>query len=200
MSRTTDRLKDILDAYSNIGIRGSVAIFSDLHLRRIFHRHGERRIYIRELDRRICLRDLPGDVGVFTQIFVRHEYDTRGLPHHSAVMAAANDLLARGKRPLIIDCGAHIGLSSLWFASQFRDAILYAIEPDRRNFDLLQRNVEHCPNVYPIMGAVWDRPAHLEYVNEDVESWAIPKRCPVIFVSALFPRLSESPRQTKYLS
>ncbi len=44
--------------------------------------------------------------------------------------------------PLIIDAGAHIGLSTLYFKSMWPDARVIAIEPNPENLLYLQKNVE----------------------------------------------------------
>ncbi len=43
--------------------------------------------------------------------------------------------------PLIIDCGANIGLSILFFKQQYPDAIIYAFEPDTTNYNYLKKNI-----------------------------------------------------------
>lgn len=43
--------------------------------------------------------------------------------------------------PFIIDCGANIGLSVLYFKKLFPEATVLAFEPDADNFRLLQQNV-----------------------------------------------------------
>jgi FkbM family methyltransferase len=44
-------------------------------------------------------------------------------------------------KPTIIDCGANIGLSVLYFKRQFPDATIIAFEPDPQNYTLLQKNI-----------------------------------------------------------
>jgi FkbM family methyltransferase len=56
---------------------------------------------------------------------------------------------------VIVDGGANIGLTSIWFASKFPDARIIAIEPERSNYELLVRNVEPFPNVTTIHAALW---------------------------------------------
>jgi len=45
-------------------------------------------------------------------------------------------------RPIIIDAGANIGISTLFFKSQYPHAKIIAFEPDPKTFELLKRNVE----------------------------------------------------------
>ena len=46
------------------------------------------------------------------------------------------------ERPLIIDCGANIGLATLFFKSMAPDARIIAFEPDPVTFGVLRQNVE----------------------------------------------------------
>jgi FkbM family methyltransferase len=47
----------------------------------------------------------------------------------------------------ILDLGAHIGASALWFHRRFPDAEIHAVEPDLRSLGKLRRNVESLPGV-----------------------------------------------------
>jgi FkbM family methyltransferase len=49
---------------------------------------------------------------------------------------------ALSNNPTIIDCGANIGLSVLYFKRQFPAATIIAFEPDPQNYALLQKNIE----------------------------------------------------------
>src|SRR5262245_62031962 len=42
---------------------------------------------------------------------------------------------------VIVDCGAHIGCTTVYFANRFPGATIYALEPEESNFELLKRNV-----------------------------------------------------------
>lgn len=43
--------------------------------------------------------------------------------------------------PLIIDCGAHIGISVLFFKYLYPDSEIIAFEPDKNNFQILKKNI-----------------------------------------------------------
>lgn len=45
------------------------------------------------------------------------------------------------KSPIIIDCGSNMGTSVLYFKCLFKDAKVYAFEPDKYIFDILTKNV-----------------------------------------------------------
>lgn len=71
------------------------------------------------------LRIDDSDVQTYRQIFVAREYDIDGLPEQPRT---------------IVDLGANIGLSVLWFALKYPAADVIALEPDPANFRQLQRN------------------------------------------------------------
>jgi FkbM family methyltransferase len=49
-------------------------------------------------------------------------------------------MLAENKTPLIIDAGANIGASVIWFYDQFPKSHLIAFEPEENNFNILKKN------------------------------------------------------------
>jgi len=65
----------------------------------------------------------------------------------------------------IVDCGAHIGCASLFFTLHYPGARIVAIEPDRKNFEMLSANLAHFDNVVRVNAAVWDRPAKIQIAN-----------------------------------
>lgn len=128
-------------------------------------------------------RDLP----IFWQIWVMQENDFQSLPQATRTAQIYKQILAAGKRPLVVDCGGHIGLSTLWFASRFPEAIIYCVEPDQANFNLLQQNTRPYPNVTPLRGGVWNRSCHLEVSNPTAGSASFRLR------EVLEPTPSEEP-------
>jgi FkbM family methyltransferase len=88
----------------------------------------------------VSLRRGTTDWRTFQQIFVDRDYDLSRLARHAEIMAAFDAIVARGSAPLIVDCGANIGLSALWFARSFPAARVVAVEPEPANFALARRN------------------------------------------------------------
>ena len=70
--------------------------------------------------------------------------------------------------PTIIDCGANIGLSIIYLKRLFPDANIIAFEPDKTNFELLQRNMSsfHLNDVKLEQKAVWKENTVISFVNE----------------------------------
>lgn len=62
----------------------------------------------------------------------------------------------------IIDAGANIGLSTVYFANRYPNAAIVAIEPEGNNYQLLKRNAGHYPGIETIHSAIWKNNANLE--------------------------------------
>jgi FkbM family methyltransferase len=56
---------------------------------------------------------------------------------------------------VIIDAGANIGSSAVYFARRFPNARIIAIEMEKGNYDMLVMNTRGRPNIIPIHAALW---------------------------------------------
>jgi FkbM family methyltransferase len=87
------------------------------------------------------------DKHAFSHIFIEQEY---------------RFLKDAGSPKVILDCGANVGYSAVYFLSQFPEANIISIEPDDRNVQMLRLNTapygERC-TVLPL--AVWSHTARL---------------------------------------
>lgn len=104
----------------------------------------------------LYLRRGTSDVAVFNSIYAFNEF-------------SGKFYIAKGDT--IVDCGANIGISTLYFAEKYPDNKVIAIEPDRENFLLLQKNTKHCSNVSCIEGAIHNTSGNLFLQNPNSESW-----------------------------
>ena len=79
---------------------------------------------------------------------------------------------SNNEKPVIIDCGANIGLSSLYFKSIYPNTILHAFEPDATLFDLLEKNaqVNGFTDTYLHQAAVWIENTNLSFSNKGSEA------------------------------
>ena len=112
----------------------------------------------------VQLRTGTSDMAVYNQVFVEREYEFPHLPEEAKT---------------IIDLGANIGLTSLFFALKYRDANILSVEPDSDNFGRLIRNIGHFRDrVKPLKGAAWSRDGNLRLVKQDaneasLDSWGV---------------------------
>lgn len=73
------------------------------------------------------------------------------------------------ENPYIVDCGANIGLSILYFKKRFPKSKILAFEPDDQIFDILKKNVlvhNNFSNVILKKEAVWTEDTELSFFSE----------------------------------
>jgi FkbM family methyltransferase len=105
----------------------------------------------------------PGtsDIDVFRQIFPAREY------------GCFDDL----KQPhLIIDCGANVGYSSIYFLSRFPTAFVIAVEPNPKNFEMLEKNLKPYKGRFKALrAAIWSETTELKFTSQpfgDGRDWS----------------------------
>jgi FkbM family methyltransferase len=74
------------------------------------------------------------------QCFTEAQYDVPPGPHASYLEGVYREIVASGRKPLIVDCGANIGASVLWFSARYPEAHIVGVEPAPANFALLRKN------------------------------------------------------------
>jgi len=86
----------------------------------------------------------PGSVDVYTLegIFVAKEYDISLPP-------------SWGDPKYIVDGGANIGCTSVFFANRYPNALILCIEPERDNYRYLIQNIHNYPNIRSLQSAIW---------------------------------------------
>jgi FkbM family methyltransferase len=119
------------------------------------------------IDHPVWLRPGLKDLTILQQIFVKRDYDVSETPQFGRVRAAYQDTLRRGIRPLIIDCGAHVGLSVLWFRQQFPEAHIFAVEPSPDNFAVLRKTLGDLSNLTLFHGGIWGATGKLRITNAE---------------------------------
>jgi FkbM family methyltransferase len=80
------------------------------------------------------------DLLAIQQCFTEAQYDMPSGAHGVLIENIYRDIVASGRQPLIIDCGANIGASVTWLSARYPEAHIIAVEPSSENFALLRRN------------------------------------------------------------
>lgn len=132
----------------------------------------------RELKR---LRSLPRYVST-TTYFMGKELEIVDVDSYFAmceeIFVKKNYEFEAGRKdPLIIDCGANIGLSIIFFKKLYPDSKIIAFEPDRKVFDALKKNIESFgyKDVELHNKAVWSSETELDFHAEGSWGGRIPK-------------------------
>ncbi len=106
--------------------------------------------------RRLEVRLGTSDLEVFREVFYRREFEIGPLetPRY------------------IIDAGANAGFSTAYFALEYPDARILAVELEPSNFRQLIRNAKGLTNVVPIQAGLWGSPGRLRIVDSGKGKWA----------------------------
>ena len=104
---------------------------------------------------RVYLRPGTADHDVYDEVFIYNEY--------------AIDL---GLPTVILDIGAHIGLSAVYFAARYPHAQVIALEPEVSNYSMLVRNSNSFPNIIPINRGLWNKCTKLLLEDSSVDTWS----------------------------
>lgn len=101
-----------------------------------------KKIYMYGFSSPIHLRPNSSDILVFHQVFTFKGYD-----------------LNLGFNPkIIIDAGANIGLTSVYFNKKYPQSKIIAIEPEKSNFELLKINCNNYKNIISYKRALSNEP------------------------------------------
>lgn len=112
------------------------------------------------------------DWQVMQEVLVRQAYAPPTPSHTEALDKYYACALSSSKRPLIVDCGANVGMTSVWYANRFPRALIYAIEPEPNNFSVLLKNCREYTNIMPMNAAISDRITRVSLSNSSDQSWA----------------------------
>ena len=105
-----------------------------------------------------------GDKGVLQQIFVNGDYVISQWPQGRRLLESHQ------QASLIVDAGANIGASAVFFSQTYENAIVFAIEPDEMNGRLLTQNTASLPCVV-FHGAIAAQDGELALVDPGRSDW-----------------------------
>ncbi len=71
----------------------------------------------------------------------------------------------------ILDCGANIGMGTIYFANRFPEAKIVAVEPETSNFEMLKMNTQHYSNVCLYCNGIWNKSASLKVEDKGYGDW-----------------------------
>jgi len=104
---------------------------------------------LKKLQHPFSMRKNPYDYATFEEVLLREDYN-----------------IDFGFEPrTIIDGGANIGLTSIYFASKYPDAKIVSVEPDKENFLQLEKNTKPYQGISVLNAGIWNRKANLEIID-----------------------------------
>jgi FkbM family methyltransferase len=103
--------------------------------------------------------------------FTIENYNYRLLDYLIKEVFVANEYYFKSdnESPIIFDCGANIGMATLFFKWLYPKSIVYAFEPQKSTFDILERNIKvnNLQNVHYFNLALSDSNGFIEFFGED---------------------------------
>lgn len=158
ISSRTNSVRLVTSVWRRLGLRGAVnyglherlwAMFSSIPWPcAIPIKQKTYTLHVRHVSFPLYCRARTSDRWAFGQVFVRKEY---------------GDLPTDHRPKLIIDCGANVGYTSVYFLTRYASSRVIAVEPDLQNYRLLQRNLApYGERALAIHAAVWSEPTHLK--------------------------------------
>ncbi len=84
--------------------------------------------------------DSVGDRLVVQQILANQDYNLNNFVQNNLLNAYFQSLINSNKKPLIIDAGANIGASAVYFSAIYPQCKILAIEPEKNNCNILRKN------------------------------------------------------------
>ena len=105
----------------------------------------------------LTLRLGTSDISVFKEIFIDLEYGW----------------VFNTPPSVIVDVGGYTGLSAAFFAHTYPEAMIIAIEPDARNYELLMLNTARFPNVHAVCAAVWKESGTISLTDPGFGAWGL---------------------------
>ena len=110
-----------------------------------------------------------GDWGAVHQVFHCLDYRVDGWPHGRA-LAKFHDAQSKVRTPLIIDAGANIGASCVYFSALYPKATVKAVEPEKNNCVLLRLNSRGL-RIEVHEAALGNKPGKLYLQDPGLSSW-----------------------------
>lgn len=116
-----------------------------------------------------AVRIRPGtsDSEVFDQVFIDRQY---AAPVPAAFRRWVDD------PKIIVDAGANVGYSAIYFAETYPQARILAIEPDHENARTLRENTRNYPNIEVLEAGLASQSKDLILVNEGAAAFSFQFR------------------------
>jgi FkbM family methyltransferase len=108
-----------------------------------------------ELKFPVYLRKKTSDISTFFQIFYYKGYNIN----------------FNFEPKVIFDCGANVGLASVYFKNRYPNARIIAVEPESSNFEMLLKNTEKYKDIECIKAGIWNKTTNLRIIDSGQGNW-----------------------------
>jgi FkbM family methyltransferase len=112
-----------------------------------------------EITTPLLFRGASSDVWNMQQVFLDRQYD-----------------IEISEPSKILDLGAYVGYTAVYFANRFPNSSIISVEPPGSNFDILVVNTAAYPNIRCLRAAVWHERAELTLADCSYGDWGLSFR------------------------
>lgn len=126
------------------------------------HRWPHRRLYVRLGN---------SDLAVAQQVFLARQYDL-GPGLTDVLRDECRRIRRAGEVPVIVDAGANVGYSAVYFAELLPESLVVAIEPAADSFATLMTNIAGLANIDARNAALWTDDQGVTLVRGEFGSWS----------------------------
>lgn len=145
------RINHIRNHYLRFGYNGVV-----LYYKLIFSkRKKEIQFNHKEYKYPIYLRNNSSDTPTFYQVLYNLDYEIN----------------VKSQPEIIIDLGANIGLSSVFFLNKYPNCKVVAVEAEESNYKMLLKNTKNYPNFCGYNKGIWNKNAYLNIKDNKLGNW-----------------------------
>lgn len=109
-----------------------------------------------------------GSTNLFGKPFKFHNAEAFVATYNEIFVDKIYQFKSKPQKNIILDCGANMGLSVVYFSQQYPNHQIFAFEPDVEIFNILKENVEtlQLKNVTLLEKAVWNKEEVLEFYTD----------------------------------
>jgi len=111
------------------------------------------------------------DYQVANQIFINEDYNLKKFARFEEINNYQDGLIKKNLKPLIVDCGGHIGLASKYFSVIYPQSKIILIEPEIENFENAIKNNLNNANIEFLNVAIGSENAKCEMFNPGLGNW-----------------------------
>lgn len=112
-----------------------------------------------------------GDRGVIKQIFSDQDYNMSAWHQGRSLHDYYRSCLRDGKTPLIVDAGANIGASAVYFAGVYSEAFVVTLEPEASNWHILEMNTSEIGRIRNFNAAITDTDCEMQLIDPGLSDW-----------------------------
>jgi len=110
-------------------------------------------------DKTLLLRPFAGDLFVLYEVLLDRCY------------FVPRSLLSPNSVQVIIDCGANVGITALFFAGRYPNAKIFCVEAHPENFEVLKQNTQSEARIIPINAAIVGQSTGSVRMTSDAPAW-----------------------------